>query len=345
MKRLYTLILLLLVMPLAMRAQQTGVGPRPVKGSTPVSVDESTGPMLKTTGDLDTMSQYFTNASGFTIYNAPGGYCFGTNYDGFGNANFDACGLHFDSVGNVTVNAVYGWFARKHIIGAPDVLKCELYTAAPDSSPNTLLGYGSVSMAFLDTNVSINFQTLLGFQVFQINQGSNEVNEDFFIAMNFTGFDDTLGLVSTVNGDGLQTKRCRLLLGSLLGGTWTRAWDFWQIGGAPIDADPVFFPVVEFPDSAASAGQAFSARNLKLWPVTPNPTVTAPTIRFELGHPDQVRLWVVDAAGRFVFDTGIVPAGKGLHEISLKGIDLAPGTYYYTALTGETHISSRFVVQ
>jgi Secretion system C-terminal sorting domain len=341
MKRFYVLSLALVSFTLA-SAQNSS--PRPVTGSTPVVATQGQAPLEKTNGDLDTLQQYFLNASGFTIYNAPGGYVFGTNFDSFGNANIDATGLHFDSVGDVTVNAVYGWFARKHIIGAPDVLVCELYTAAPDSMPNTLLGFGNCSMAFLDTNVSINFSTLLGFQVIPISQGTNAVNEDFFISMNYTGFNDTLGLVSTVTGDGLQQKRCRILLGQLIGGTWTRAWDFWNIGGLPIDADPVFFPIVEFPDSAASVGQAFSARNLKLYPVSPNPVVDDAVIRFELSKPDRIQVWVLDANGRFVYDSGIVAQSMGTHEIRIDANQLASGTYYYTAVTSETTISSRFVV-
>ncbi len=339
MKKLFTCSFLLILAGSAL-AQIN----RPVTGAHPAFAGFGGAEPAKTLSGQDTLQDYFLNAQGYTIYNTQGGYLFGTVYDGFGALAIEATGLHFDSVGtNVTVTGVYGWFSNKAVMGGADLLKCELYDVGVDSMPTGLLGYGNASMAFLDTNNSINFQTLLGFQVFQINQGTNIVNDDFFIAMNYAGFDDTLGMVSTIQGDGLGQKRCRQLMGAGLGGTWIRAWDMWNFSGIPLDADPVFFPIVQYP--ATSVDQPFGSHGLKLFPVAPNPVQGDPLIRYSLDQPENFHLWVVDVTGKFIYDSGIVQKGPGDYEVKLDRSKLATGTYYYTAMTGKTHITSQFVIQ
>jgi hypothetical protein len=292
--------------------------------------------MYRTNGPQDTLDDYALRGTGFTIYsNGTAGYIFGTSGDGFGGALTEATAVHFDSVGDVDVVAIYGWVARKHIVGTPDVIKAELYSADVDSMPLNLLAYGNANMGFVDTNVSVNFNTLLGLQIFLLNQGTPHVNGPFLVGLNYAGIDDTLGLVSNIQGDGLSEKRCRQLAGALLGGTWMRLGDLWTITGNPMDADPVLYPIVEFADTAASVGQSFHSENFNLYPVSPNPAPGDVDIHLEVAVNCRAGVYVFDAAGKIVFDSGMQSMNPGDHFFHLEKSLLSPGTYYYAAYSDQ----------
>lgn len=81
-----------------------------------------------------------------------------------------------------------------------------------------------------------------------------------------------------------------------------------------------------------------------LLPLSPNPTASEATVRFQLAVPADVELAVFDALGRRVRVLEAGPWGAGLHEVPLDTSALAPGVYLVTLRHGDT-VESRTLVR
>jgi subtilisin family serine protease len=94
---------------------------------------------------------------------------------------------------------------------------------------------------------------------------------------------------------------------------------------------------------------ASATPELRLWPNAPNPFRSATVISFELQRPADVRLEILDLAGRRIRTllSGITPQGR--HEVEWNGQDAAghragAGIYFYRLLTPEGVLARRMVL-
>ncbi len=298
----------------------------------------------KTAGTIDTLNMYQQRASGYVLQNVTGGgYVFGTSNDGSGNTITIATGLHFDSLGPITVNEVFVWVGAKQIVGSSNNVKLELYNAASDSLPTNLVGFGVANMAFVDSATSgVNFVTMNNLTKFTINQGTNLVTGPFVVALNYDQIDDTIGIVCSNpdSGDGQGERRAKQLLGPTQGGGWAAASDIWLSG---IDADPIMIPIVET-TTIGTEPVVFANEHYRIRPPFPNPSRNLSTFEIELLKDTHLQLVVWDIAGKILFDSGNTPRSAGKHVIDIDVSDLATGSYYYTVGTDETRMSGKMVV-
>ncbi|MCB9234689.1 MAG: T9SS type A sorting domain-containing protein [Bacteroidia bacterium] len=337
MKNIYLFLLLLFpLLTFAQHETQPGILLLPENGSL-------TSSSAKTTACRDTLNKYQQRTDSFTIWNAGDGYTFGVGDNGNGARYTDATGIHFDSVGHISVEEIFIWIGAKKLIGSPDAIKIELYNAGPDSMPFNLVGFGTANMAFVNSSLSVNFLSMTGLAKFIISTGSKQVTSDFFISLNYTGVDDTFGIVTGIQGKGYGEKRTRQLLSLDFGASWVRISDFWNVGGNPLDTDIMLIPVVECVDVGTDPG-VFSNEHFTVIPAYPNPAQTECNIRVELPKATQVQVLVFDANGKFLYDSGLEDRTPGVHDYLIDVSELPAATYYYQVRTSETQVASRFNV-
>ena len=296
-------------------------------------------PAYKTMACIDTLNEHQQRTTiGYQIYGVTsGGYVFGTANDGNGDLATTATGIYFDAMGIVKVIEVFAWVGAKKIVGAADNLKLEIYNAGTDSLPTNLVGFGTANMGFVDSSSNVNFNTGLGLARLYIDTGSDTVTNAFVVALNYTGFDDSLGLVSNQDGDGFGEKRTK----QLFAGTWAASANYWTNA----DMDAMIIPIVECTGPASSDPQIFGNTHLQI--ITPFPSPASQNINLGVIIPesDLVRLSVWDVQGRTVYDSETRKYNAGEHHWNVDVSSLPAGQYYYTLTTSKTRISSRFSVQ
>jgi hypothetical protein len=224
----------------------------------------------------------------------------------------------------------------KQVVGSPDLIRMEVYTTGPDSMPATLIGFTNASLAFVDTATSgINFTTMSNLARFQIGAGSNQLTGDFAVALNYEGINDTIGIVSTVSGAGMNEGRTKQYLGANLGNIWLKANQIWT----GLDADVVFIPVTTC--VVSTEHPAFENQYFRVSPAYPNPAMNEVRIDIELEKPTQLQVILWDVTGRVLYDSGRNAAAAGNQDVILDVSDIPAGSYYYTVRTSETHVTSK----
>jgi hypothetical protein len=338
MKKIYSLLCLVLLTTTSTFAQVEA------SGSTPVTGLRQGVSSAKTTGVKDTLTFHVDRSSSFTIYSVESGYLVGTGSDGLGSSYSEETGYYFDSIGDINVTDVFFWLARKQIVGPSDNIEARLYAVGPDSLPTTMLASGSANLAFLDTNVTVTLSTLAGFAHIPLIAGSTNVDAPFVVAVSYAGINDTIGIVSNVQGDGMGENRGVMLSTISFGGGWTKLANFWNIAGAPFDADPIIVPVVEYNTPVAIEDQVFHGKSFSFKPAFPSPASSTTTIEVTLREADALQLHVFDVTGRTLFDSGSLPLQAGVHSLVLPVSTWESGTYYYTVSTSKGRITSKFAV-
>lgn len=294
--------------------------------------------LLKALGCVDTLDEYVVRAANqFTLQGASGGgYVFGNSNDGGGESYTTATAVHFDDLGPITVDEVFVWMGAKQIVGSPDLIRMEVYTTGIDSMPSTLIGFTNASLAFVDTATSgINFTTMSNLARFQIGVGSTQLTGDFAVSLNYESIDDTIGIVSTVSGAGMNEGRTKQFLGPNLGGIWLKANQIWT----GLDADVVFIPVTTC--VVSNDHNAFENQYFRVSPAYPNPAMNEVRIDIQLQNPTQMQVILWDVTGRVLYDSGMQAANAGTQDVLLDVSDIPAGSYYYTVRTSETQVTSK----
>lgn len=177
--------------------------------------------------DDSAYTAYLDRATGYVFYNSTtGGYVIGTN--DYGDTEK---GVHFDFSGSSYVTGVFIWFGGKMKIGTADTYELKLYNTGADSLPTgAALATETFTTDDVDT-VGSNF-TYIEFKNPAIISGRFAIG----VEVDNATADDTIGIVSSKNGDGLGEKR---------------GWEQWSngtitsiTGGWGLDLDPMIIPVV-----------------------------------------------------------------------------------------------------
>lgn len=290
----------------------------------------------------DTLDIFFDRAGGFNLRGVTnGGFVFGTNWDAQGVPITDATGVHFDSVGRVTVDEVFIWIASKSIFGAPDNVEIQLYSASNvDSLPQQLLGTGTANLAFVDSSSTVN--GLNGMARFSVANGNNEVDAPFIVALNYQGTDDTLGMVSNLSGDGLLERRCKQLINDSIpgGGVWASAEAIWQ---GLIDADPIIIPIVTCVPVTSGEEPVLGNEHMIVHPPSPSPVKDIARIEVELPEQSDLQVTVWDIKGRLLYKQRRDGLRAGNYSFNVDVSSLSAGVYYYTVHSEKAKFSSKFL--
>ncbi len=272
------------------------------------------------------------NFTGFTLFgSAGGGYVVGCN--GYGDY---AKGEAFIVVTPYKIEGAIYWFGGKtEVTGAGTVAMQILAMDGTDGTttagtgqtcPNTILKSDVVSIGNIDTS------SLLSTAYIHTFSSVVNVSNDYCIAFDIENcYPDTIGLVSTADGDGGQMEL---------------AWDKWSDGAWytmledasnwGLDFDAVIMPIVDMTDGIVE--NSF-INGLKM-STYPNPAVNNVTLSYELQNSaEKVLVRVLDASGKVVEHMNLGSQNAGAYTIDMDVANYAAGTYYYLVNAGEARMA------
>ena len=323
MRKIYILSVLVLFAVSAFAQRQYGV----VKNMPAQEMSFSKYP-------LDTLVPgNMANVTGFTLYGSSGGgYALGCN--AYGDY---AKGEAFEVAADYNIYGAIYWFGGKTEVTGAGTVAMEIramdgttgYTSAGDGDqpcPGTLLISDVVAIDSIDTSSYFDFATAY------IHTFSSIVNisDDYYI-----GFDveicypDTIGLVSTVDGDGAGWE--------MVWEKWsTGEWNTFHNGNWHLDIDAVIIPIAEFPGGIVENN---FINGLKM-STYPNPAVNNVTLSYELqNNAEKVLVRVLDVTGKVVEHMNLGSQNAGVYTIDMDVTNYAAGTYYYLVNAGAARMA------
>lgn len=292
----------------------------------------------KTTA-IDTIEDYLNRASGAVMYGSQdGGYVMGTGYfDNMGTLVpvTDGTGMHYTGIANARVTEVLTWFGDVTQTATADDVFARVYSVNPDTTPSALLGSGTLSTSLLTGSTSFVYSAIT------IAGSANTAGNDFLVAIEYPGIDDTLGIVSSNpdSADGLGEQRLRQLTTASFGGAWISIEGLW----GPFDCDAFIVPVID-DAPAVSIDMPVGASGLTLLGNFPNPATSTSEIRFSISKQEEVHVKVFDLAAREIYNSGWVLTEAGAHNILVDVSTKPAGAYYYTISTRSEKMTSKLHV-
>lgn len=193
--------------------------------------------------------------------------------------------------------------------------------------PGTLLGSANIALSDVDTSGMFTFATF----------SPAYVNGDFYIGFDVSGFGagDTLGLVSTDNGEG---------------GAAELTWEKWSDGSSwysmlaawPLDFDFGIWAIVDNSSSGIESDNYFNGVKAD---VMPNPANEVANIVFDLEEMRNIDIQVIDMNGRLVYSADKGELAQGRHKVTFSVEGWAEGTYFYSIGTGNSRLTKKLVVK
>jgi hypothetical protein len=281
------------------------------------------------------------SAAGPTLYSSGnGGYVNGNN----GYADKAKVQAFVNSIGSIGIDGALIWFGAKEHDGTATTSKVTVKeyslngpgtasSGAVTNAPNTVNASVDVTFAAIDTGLTL-------------AAGGNTImfptqiltSTDFGIGVDFStlGAGDTVGLVSSTDGDALVTDM-----------TWEKWSDntwytYLASSGWGLDIDLFIWALVDNNPSGIEEGYLNGAN---LFVNEPNPAVNSTTVTYALeNNTDNVSLMIFDVAGKLVrtYNEGNMAAGK--HSINVSTSDLNAGVYYYALTAGKGRIAKKMIV-
>lgn len=265
-----------------------------------------------------------------TLYKAAGGgYVVGTN--SYGDL---AKAQQFLVTSAYNVEGAVVWFGAKEQIGTAGPISIKCYkndgagtagSGAVTTAPGTVLGTIASSVDLIDTTA---------FNFYNFTTPIN-VTADYSIGVDFsTVGDDTLGIVSTTDGDGGGAE---LNWEKWSDGTW-----YTMVAAWPLDFDFAIFAIVDM--NAGGVNDNYFIDGIKLSQNQPNPASNSTLVQYEIQNSGSVTLEVYDMTGRLVlsYDEGKQLAGK--HNILVDSDKLTAGSYYYSLKADSHRLTKKMVV-
>lgn len=317
MKKFYVLSILVLfaVSAFAQKVATTG---------TKMPVQEMT---IKTPTDT-LIPGNWASLTGPVLYGCQGGgYLLGSNI--YGDV---AKGQVFIVVAPYTIEGAIYWFGGKTEVTGAGTVKLNVLNmngttgtttaGAGQPCPNTELGSVTLGITAIDTSSYLADAFICTFSPFI------PVSSDYYIGFDVTNcYPDTLGLVSSTDGDGAAGELC---------------WEKWSDGGwyslqgagwgsGTFDVDAAIFPIV---DLVGSISEMSFANGVKM-STYPNPSVSNVTLAYELqNNTEKVMVRILDANGSVVEQMVLGAQTAGQYNISLDVTNYAAGNYYFLLNAG-----------
>jgi hypothetical protein len=272
----------------------------------------------------DTLKPASFNAGTPALYEfIEGGYSFGVS-----KLSDRAYAQKYKVTTTYIVNGVALWIGAKKQIGAADTLNVILYqvkgpgtdTSGPVSNaPDTAYRISTITLDQIDTNG-------LTFVMFD---SSIIVLDDYAVGVDFSLMnDDTLGLVTTTDGDALGTQ---LSWNKWNDGTW---WSVLNTMNWGMDLDLGIFIIADF--TTANINDNYFVDGIKLSQNQPNPASGSTLIQYEIKNEANVVMEIYDQNGRLVNSYNEGKQTAGLHHIQID-INKYSGGFYYYSLKADHH--------
>jgi hypothetical protein len=328
MKRIYTFVLLL-AFSSTLKAQLF----TPILKETYKLPAPSGMPSVLT---VDSLTEYIDRASGATLYSAQGGgYVFGTSYDSAGGSSLvpitAEIAMHYDGVANASVTEIIFWAGVAVVNGTAENVSGNVYTADVDSMPNSLLGSNSISMNDVLPGNMLSFTSIL------ITPPAPTNGNPFLVSVGYAGNDDTLGLVTTALGDGLNEKRVRMLADASVGGGWKRMGELYGF----LDLDAIIVPIV---DIAQGISDHFVINETSLKPIFPAPAKDQINIDYTLANAADISYRLFDNSGRVVYESSKGKISSGHYAETIDVSKCAAGKYFFTFVSNHSPVTQKVMI-
>lgn len=233
------------------------------------------------------------------------------------------------------ISEVLVWFGAKQTGVTPDSVKVKIYSVnSVSGAPDVLLGTSfAMPMNILIVSLPPN-EALTSFLM--VNPVT--LTDSFFVSVEFLPAPgDTIGVVSTTDGDASGTRLCWIKENS---GSWSAVKD---LRGYDIDA--AIFPFVEDNDEEGWNVDLLSKEKISWLCTCPNPAGDFTAIRFKVNKPVQdFQLEIFDLAGRRIFEQSENKLPIGNHEINLNTENFSSGNYFVILNTDGAIIIKKIVV-
>ena len=229
------------------------------------------------------------------------------------------------------------WVGAKKQVGTSDTLNVILYkldgpgtdTSGPvNNAPDTANRIWKIPVSNIDTtNLTIvNFQTPFIIYV------------DYAMGVDFSQMgDDTIGLVSTKDGDAHGTQ---LAWNKTSDGSWFSVLNSWYDWG--MDVDLGIFVIVD--KSSANVNDNYFVDGIKLSQNQPNPAIGNTLVQYEIENNANVVLQIFDVSGKIVASYNKGNQSAGRHDININSEKLNSGTYYYSLKAGNKRLTKKMVI-
>lgn len=103
------------------------------------------------------------------------------------------------------------------------------------------------------------------------------------------------------------------------------------------------FPIVEM--TVTSIGKAFAEKEqLRLYPLSPNPTQDMSTVKYSLKGPSKVTLELLDFTGKRLFSQELGTQKPGEHTHTLPVAGLAPGSYIFSVQADAIRLATKLII-
>lgn len=279
---------------------------------------------------------YWAAASGYTIYsNQDGGYVVGVN--SYGDL---AKAQEYWVNDPYNLEGVMIWFGAKEVISPDGEIKFSVWnmdgttgwTTMGDGDqpcPGTVLVSEAVTTANVDTSSSSTNAFVHMFTAPMWVSGDYAIGADFSNAKA-----DTIGIVSSVDGDGNQ--------GQLTWEQWSDGRWFTMLYAWPLDFEFGIFPIVDISSGLVENGSFINGIKLQSYP---NPAVDYVTVSYEISNPSNVSLQIYSMTGQLVKTVEAGHMAAGVHNMDLNVSDLSKGTYVYSLVAGSNRLTKRMIIE
>lgn len=277
----------------------------------------------------------WNDATGLTLYSvANGGYVCGTN--GYGDLQ-KAQAYLVDAGDGYKIYGAVVWFGAEDVVDTTSTVSCHLYnltgsatgsTGAVDGPAATPLLTATLPINDVDTGMSMTFTAFM----FPTQQ---TVTSDYAISIDFTNtYPDTLGMVSTVDGDGMGLE---LAMEQWSDGGW---YTLTGAGWGSSDFDMVIFPVVEM--NTGVENNFVDGVKMSNYP---NPAIETTTINYEIQKSANVTIYITDMTGKTVMTSKEGFKQAGAYKSTFDVSDLSAGNYMYLVEAGNQRLAKMLIVK
>ncbi len=283
------------------------------------------------------------NATGYVLIGCQdGGYVLGTNsYGDYAKAEQF---IVTPSSSYKIEGAIYWVGAKKiEIAGSPNTVDFTVWdmngtngtttAGSGQQCPNTVLASVTMSMGDVDTSSTLSNAQIIMFT------SPILVTSDYAIGIDVQNtYNDTIGMVSTQDGDGGGYELCWEKWNdgnwyTLQGGGW---------GGGTLDIDMMVLPIVDM--NTGNIDDNYFIFGMKMT-AYPNPARNETTIAYELEKDaNNVVIEILNANGKLVNKIEQGVQNKGVHSTNIDLSDLSNGNYFISLNSNGQKLIKRIII-
>jgi hypothetical protein len=268
-----------------------------------------------------------------TLYKSTdGGYCFGVNT--YADRAFAQT---YKVTTSYIVDGVALWIGAKKQVGAADTLSVIYYQPTGPGTDSSGAAIDAPDSIYRSVNIMVNQLDTGGVLTFVLFPDSAIALTDYALGIDISRMnDDTIGLVSTKNGDAHGTQ---LSWEKYSDDTWHSILEPTNWGW---DLDLGIFAIVD--ESTANVNDDYFIDGMKLSQNQPNPAAGEALIQYEIQQNANITFEIYDISGKLIasYNEGNQTAGK--HNITIDTEKINSGTYFYSLKADNRRLTKKMTV-